>query len=171
MTLAGHRERPISAKMSAIKPLPKLPENLGDQPTIVAALDDIRFTIEDDDRAEFAWFAREYPRIFRYHIYHAEHRLEDDTRELSQSGFGVRVANYRKREPVFGVKRVGSRGRYTGDFEAFLNAVDRHLTFSPALSVCSTRILCRCPSANCAANVNCRGAVRRVTVGPASLGP
>lgn len=42
-------------------------------------LDKIRFEIDktDDDGElfEFYWFAREYPRFYRYHLNHAEHRL------------------------------------------------------------------------------------------------
>jgi hypothetical protein len=111
------------SKMSAIKPLPKLPENLGDQPTIVAALDDIRFTIEDDDRAEFAWFAREYPRIFRYHIYHAEHRLKTihENYRKAASEFELQTA---ENENLFSVSSGrGLAWQIYWDFEAFLNAV------------------------------------------------
>jgi hypothetical protein len=109
--------------MSVIKPLPKLPENLSGQPAIVSALDDIRFTIEDDDRAEFAWFAREYPRIFRYHIYHAEHRLKTIHECYRKAGleFELQIA---EKENLFSVSTGrGLAWQIYWDFEAFLNAI------------------------------------------------
>lgn len=62
------------------KPLSPLPrfEPLTYSPDIVRVLDDIRFgpLDEDEEYAEFCWFIREYPRIYRHHIEHAECRLQ-----------------------------------------------------------------------------------------------
>jgi hypothetical protein len=53
-------------------------EALKFSPEIVRALDEIRFgpLCDDDQFAEFCWFIREYPRILRHHVEHAECRLE-----------------------------------------------------------------------------------------------
>lgn len=63
-------------------PLPRKPTTLRRQlrsPAVTRALDRIRRS-ENIDRVdvtgEFDWFTMEYPRIFRYHISHAEYRLE-----------------------------------------------------------------------------------------------
>ena len=38
--------------MIIFKPLPALPADFGGQPSVVSAFDDIRFTINDEERAE-----------------------------------------------------------------------------------------------------------------------
>lgn len=109
--------------MTLIKDLPQLPQNRGGQPAVVSALDDIRFAIDDDAKAEFAWFAREYPRIFRYHIYHAEHRLETIHQNYTKAAAQFATQNG-KDENVFSVSSGrGLAWRIYWDFEAFLTAV------------------------------------------------
>jgi hypothetical protein len=101
-----------------------LPTDFGGQPRVVSALDDIRFTIEDEKRAEFAWFAREYPRIFRYHLYHAEHRLE-----VIHKNYRTVVERFEKEiassdKNLFEVSTGrGSAWQIYWDFETFLNVV------------------------------------------------
>ena len=56
-------------------PLPRLPDFSLSSPDIVTVLDSIRSNDNYDD--EFYLFAREYPRVFRYHLGHVEHRLEN----------------------------------------------------------------------------------------------
>lgn len=58
--------------------LPALPEFDLDFPKLVPTLDKIRFDIENksDDFFEFYWFAREFPRFYRYHIENIEFRLK-----------------------------------------------------------------------------------------------
>jgi hypothetical protein len=110
--------------MNIIKPLPALPTDFGGQPSVVSALDDIRFTIEEEERAEFAWFAREYPRIFRYHLYHAEHRLEAIHKNYATvvEGFEKQIAS--SDQNFFGVSTGrGVAWQIYWDFEAFLNVV------------------------------------------------
>lgn len=47
---------------------------------MVKTLDKIRYEIDESDDEgelfEFYWFAREYPRFYRYHLDHAEFRLK-----------------------------------------------------------------------------------------------
>jgi hypothetical protein len=112
---------------SLIKPVLQLPFNFGDQPAVVDALDDIRFSIDDETLAEFAWFAREYPRIFRYHIYHTEHRLK-----TIQANYQIAASQFEKQltneSSVFSI--TSGRGlawHIYWDFEAFLNAVSSAL--------------------------------------------
>ncbi|MCJ7508559.1 MAG: hypothetical protein MUO85_07510 [candidate division Zixibacteria bacterium] len=91
-------------------------------------MDEIRFSLNDDEHAEFAWFAREYPRIFRYHLYHAEHRLKKihDNYRLASARFQTDILS--GKENLFSV----SMGRGLAwliywDFEAFLNAINSSL--------------------------------------------
>jgi hypothetical protein len=59
-------------------PLPRRPTLLSDEhrsPDIVFAMDATRR--DADHGEEYDWFAMEYPRVFRYHLGHAEHRLAD----------------------------------------------------------------------------------------------
>ena len=105
-----------------INPIPALPKTFGGQPEVVAALDEIRFGIDDESLAEFAWFAREYPRIFRYHIYHCEHRLETIHRNYAEAipEFECRLLEAPR---VFSIS--SGRGRaweIYWDFESYLNA-------------------------------------------------
>lgn len=58
--------------------IPKLPKFKRESPKIVKVLDDIRFDIDKkgEEFFEFYWFAREYPRFYRYHIDNIEFRLK-----------------------------------------------------------------------------------------------
>jgi hypothetical protein len=58
-----------------ILPLPQLP-NFSKSPNLVKVLDSVRFALDSEEYGEFYWFAREYPRIYRYHLDHAEYRLK-----------------------------------------------------------------------------------------------
>lgn len=59
--------------------MPNLPDFPNFSPALVRTLDKIRYEIDEiDDEGElfeFYWFAREYPRFYRHHLSHAEHRL------------------------------------------------------------------------------------------------
>jgi len=61
-------------------PLPALPKFSIYSPQVVQVFDKIRFNIDSRDDcdylAEFSWFAREYPRCYRYHLECAQYRLE-----------------------------------------------------------------------------------------------
>jgi hypothetical protein len=59
-------------------PLPGRPTLLSEihrSPEIVFAMDATRRDVDYGD--EYDWFAMEYPRVFRYHLGHVEHRLGD----------------------------------------------------------------------------------------------
>ena len=58
--------------------IPQLPKFERSSPKVVLTLDKIRYEIDKkgNEYFEFYWFAREYPRFYRYHIDHIEHRLK-----------------------------------------------------------------------------------------------
>ena len=65
-----------------VHPVPPLLPMRTSSPDVVRVLDQIRFQLDtldeqpgSDDYAEFTWFAREYPRCYRYHLACAEYRL------------------------------------------------------------------------------------------------
>lgn len=61
--------------------IPELPKFSRFSPALVKVLDKIRYEIDKNDDEgelfEFYWFAREYPRFYRYHLDHAEYRLKE----------------------------------------------------------------------------------------------
>jgi hypothetical protein len=66
-----------------ILPMRNLPPIRDGSPEVVQILDRIRFELDnrdskhfDEDHAEFTWFAREYPRCYRYHLDCADFRLK-----------------------------------------------------------------------------------------------
>ena len=95
---------------------------------MVKTLDKIRFEIDESDEneelSEFYWFAREYPRFYRYHLDHAEFRLksihekylvtQEEIIRSSNSSFVMRVSN-----PII--------HQIYWDFEAYLMALSAAL--------------------------------------------
>jgi hypothetical protein len=66
-----------------IKPVGERPSFRAHSPEVVRTLDQIRFALDEQDarnsspdHAEFTWFAREYPRCYRYHLGCADFRLK-----------------------------------------------------------------------------------------------
>lgn len=58
-----------------IRPLPRIRSY--SSPAIVHVYDQIRAALDNDDEfAEFCWFAREYPRCYRFHMNAADFRLQ-----------------------------------------------------------------------------------------------
>lgn len=58
---------------SSVPQLPKMRDLLS--PHLVRIYDEIRVSLDDEEHAEFYWFAREYPRCYRYHLDAADFRL------------------------------------------------------------------------------------------------
>jgi hypothetical protein len=57
--------------------MPPLPALLQGSPQVVHVFDEVRSSLEEDDKyAEFYWFAREYPRCYRFHVSGATFRLQ-----------------------------------------------------------------------------------------------
>lgn len=117
-------------------PVPPLPQSVSAMGRVypvevVRSLDRIRRDLEDrsvDQYAEFCWFAREYPRIYRHHVDHAAFRLLAIHRRYTEAfeklKHDVEKANKASIE-IFETSYddLHSRAIYW-DFEAFLTAVN-----------------------------------------------
>lgn len=57
-------------------PLPTFPRLFDGSPEVVKVLDKIRIELDSEEFSEFNWFAREYPRGYRYYLDCANYRLE-----------------------------------------------------------------------------------------------
>jgi hypothetical protein len=69
----------------SLSPLPPMRELRS--PEVVRVLDAIRNELDDSDHhAEFSWFAREYPRCYRYHLDAADYRLRTIHQLLTEVG-------------------------------------------------------------------------------------
>jgi len=97
-------------------------------PKLVLALDEIRSALDenDDELAEFYWFAREFPRYYRYHLSNAQHRLKNIHAMYMKS-----VSSFVKREtrPYSFEVAVSDSIAYQiyWEFEAYLNALSSAL--------------------------------------------
>ncbi len=105
--------------------LPVLPDML--RPHIVTFLDQVRFALEGEDDGEVAWFLREYPRIFRYHTYHAWSRLVEIHTAYARAGTRFKKRIEESPESyAFGEGR-GETYQIYWNFESFLGAVSAAL--------------------------------------------
>ncbi len=109
--------------------LPELPPFPLRSPEVVRVLDRIRFELDADDTyAEFCWFAREYPRIYRYHLDHARRRL----RLLHSRYVDAHRQFARQLETASGnlfETSIGDQQSYEiyWDFETYLSAINSAL--------------------------------------------
>lgn len=125
-----------------VAPLPSfVPFPSTQSPELVRVFDRIRSgPLGDlDEFAEFCWFIREYPRIYRHHVDHAEHRLSLIAHRYAR--YHARAVEILAREPdnsTLFEMTVGSNVREVAslywDFECYLSAI------SSALDV-ATRIV------------------------------
>jgi hypothetical protein len=109
--------------------LPKLPAFPRYSPEVVRILDRIRFELDADDAyAEFTWFAREYPRVYRYHIDHVEFRLTQIYEKYQRAHRQFTSEITKAKESCFGIA-MGNKDtlQVYWDFESFLNAVSSGL--------------------------------------------
>lgn len=109
-----------------------LPEIRKNSPKVVLTLDKIRFELEKknnaDEYGEFCWFAREYPRCYRYHIDCAEYRLLAiyERYKKAKEYFEIRIQE--TDEGAFGF--TYSSKEITAiywDFESFLSSINTAL--------------------------------------------
>jgi hypothetical protein len=122
--------------MHTFIPVPWLPsslDRLGDTyPTrLVRQLDRIRRELEDrdgDQYAEFCWFAREYPRIYRHHVDHAAFRLRAIHARYVEVFNKLRKSVEKSDGNLFSTETddITSRAIYW-DFESYLTAVNGSL--------------------------------------------
>ncbi len=119
--------------MHTFIPIPSLPSSLNRLENaypvrLVRQLDRIRRELEDRDveqYAEFCWFAREYPRIYRHHVDHAAFRLRAIHARYGDA-FGKLRANVEESDGnLFSTETddITSRAIYW-DFESYLTAVN-----------------------------------------------
>jgi hypothetical protein len=92
-------------------------------------MDAVRYALDDDDHAEFYWFARECPRNYRYHIYHAQHRLSSMRNAYAESREQfAKALREPDRSETFGIAfGRGLSYQLYWDFEAYLAAVSSAL--------------------------------------------
>jgi len=106
-------------------------------PELVRVLDAIRFGPLDDrdEHAEFTWFIREYPRAYRHHLDHAEHRLKSILAEYERE-HSVALQRIRNRalDDEWYEMAISTRGKRRPppqaiywDFESYLNAISSAL--------------------------------------------
>jgi len=92
-------------------------------------LDQIRFQLDDDESfAEFYWFVREYPRIYRYHLDHAELRLKKIYEKYQEAHEAFAIEHKSMSPGIFSqsVRNMKSYEIYW-DFEAYLSAINSAL--------------------------------------------
>jgi len=82
----------------------------------------------DDAYAEFAWFAREYPRVYRYHIDHVEFRLTQIHAKYQKAHRHFASEIEKAEKSCFGMA-MGDKDtlQVYWDFESFLNAMSSSL--------------------------------------------
>ena len=113
-----------------ILPLPARPGRSLASPAVVAVLDRIRFVLDErEDMAEFAWFAREYPRVYRHHFQHAQFRLHAiySSFESWHLHFARRLASGRHRDTFEMAQGNEEVQRICWDFESYLVALSAAL--------------------------------------------
>lgn len=117
-----------------MKPLAPLPQYTApDFSALVRVFDDIRFgPLDNDERyAEFCWFVREFPRIYRHHLDHAKYRLQEILKAFGHhhSEAGKELASLCDPDNFIGSSRMArscvkhSTFVMYWDFECFLQAV------------------------------------------------
>jgi len=110
-------------------PLRLLPKFSKESPEVVRLLDKIRFELDtDDSMAEFCWFAREYPRVYRHHFGHVEHRLKFIYQRYQKAHDHFSAELLKADSNCFSMATFSIETLIVyWDFEAFLNAVSATL--------------------------------------------
>ncbi|MDO8532587.1 MAG: hypothetical protein Q7T26_10580 [Dehalococcoidia bacterium] len=117
--------------VSIVKPVPKLPSFRLFSPEVVRVLDRIRFHLHNVSAlnqgykyAEFFWFAREYPRCYRYHLDCADFRLRTIS-DLYQEIRAELTPTIRRSQSCGGVSVSNEKvQRVYWDFESFLSEIN-----------------------------------------------
>jgi hypothetical protein len=92
---------------------------------VVRVFDRIRRRVEhDDDMAEFWWFAREYPRCYRFHVNAAEFRLKSIHHAMDSIGAQLVAQAQGKNAQTWEIGVCGQMvEQIYWDFESFLSEV------------------------------------------------
>lgn len=115
--------------MNKILPLPLLPSFSQFSPLLVLVLDKIRYQRDNNEEfAEFDCFACDYPRIYRYHLEHAELRLRQIYQKYQEAHETLTIELECKNPGALGWS-VSDRKSYEiyWDFETYLSAINSAL--------------------------------------------
>jgi hypothetical protein len=147
-------EKAGACQMGGILPLPNLPVFPKFSPWLVRILDEIRYElceIDDEKFAEFYCFAGDYPRIYRYHLDHAEHRLKQIYQKYHETHI-VRTTELKNGTPTYTYHSVSD----LKSFEIFVT-LSRTYLLSIVLSIflreslgLHTQLRCRSHLTGCA---------------------
>lgn len=109
--------------------VPNIPDFTNCSPELVRVFDKIRFDIDkkdDGELLEFYWFAREYPRFYRYHFDHVEHRLVSIHKKYSMIRDEIMKSSSVYPDLCMAVSNPVTHQIYW-DFEAYLMALSTAL--------------------------------------------
>src|SRR5713226_5452797 len=114
-----------------VRPVPELPRFRTSSPEVVRVLDRIRFHLDDidtqkssDEHSEFTWFAREYPRCYRYHLDCADFRLKTIS-DLYRQIHADLIPKVMRKPQMFQAAISDERvQRIYWDFESFLSEIN-----------------------------------------------
>jgi hypothetical protein len=122
--------------------LKALPKFYKTSPNVVKAFDKMRFEILDnldedsDEDSEFYWYAREFPRYYRYHIDNVEFRIKK-----IHSLYEFHLKDFLKEKSKIEKSEMYERGIYNTytyqiywEFEALLNALSASLDILSRIS-------------------------------------
>ena len=107
-----------------VPPLPKMRQLRS--PHVVNVLDRIRFELDENGGyEEFCWFAREYPRCYRFHLDGADYRLRSMYRALTKVSHDLAVHVVNASDTTFEVATGNETvDQLYWDFESFLSGVN-----------------------------------------------
>lgn len=119
--------------------LKPLPDFYNTSPKVVKAFDTMRFELDDensDEYAEFYWYAREFPRYYRYHIDNVEFRIKK-----IHSLYQLHLNDFLKEADKIEKSNIFEKGIYNThtyqiywEFEALLNALSAALDILSRIS-------------------------------------
>lgn len=106
-----------------------LPKFSYESPEIVKLFDKIRFELENnDENSEFCWFAREYPRCYRYHLDCAQYRLQSIYNQYQKAQKHFEEMLQSSKENCFGLSISSQETEIIyWDFESFLSSINTAL--------------------------------------------
>lgn len=113
----------------AVKPIPELPPlRTLTSPEVVRVMDRIRFHLDsNEEHSEFARFAREYPRCYRYHLDCADCRLRTISDLYREIHADLTLSVMRDTSIIEAVICDARVNRIYWDFESYLSEIDAAL--------------------------------------------
>lgn len=124
---SNNHDATIMKNHKVVLNIPRRPIFPKNSPALVRVLDKVRKAFDDDEYGEFYWFAREYPRIYHYHLNHAQYRLELIYKRYEHFHSVVlqKIGSGEIEEGSFGFAESADFAyRIYWDFEAYLSAIN-----------------------------------------------